>query len=102
MQYTAVVKRQVSVDDGLTWSEPEVVFPEEGTFSRQPIQVLSNGRWVYGNWLCTDSASGLAGDPPPSRSLTTGEGAGARSWSPIPQAACIPPSWSSRTDTSCA
>lgn len=63
MQYTSVIKRQVSADDGLTWSEPEVVLPEEGTFARQAIQVLSNGRWIYGLWLCTDSESGLAGDP---------------------------------------
>lgn len=63
MQYTAVVKKQVSTDDGKTWSQPETVFPEPGTFSRQPIQILSNGRWIYGNWICTDSADGLAGDP---------------------------------------
>jgi len=63
MQYTAQVKRQVSCDDGRTWSEPEIVFPEPGTFSRQPIQVLSSGRWIYGLWLCTDSAEALAGDP---------------------------------------
>lgn len=63
MQYTAVVKRQISTDDGRTWGEPEVMFPEEGTFARQAIQVLSNGRWIYGNWLCTDSAEALAGDP---------------------------------------
>ncbi len=41
----------------------ETVFPEEGTFCRQPIQVLSNGRWIFSNWLCTDSAEGLSGDP---------------------------------------
>lgn len=63
MQYTAVVKKQISTDDGLTWSIPETVFAKPGTFSRQPIQILSNGRWIYSNWLCTDSASGLAGDP---------------------------------------
>lgn len=63
MQYTSVIKRQVSRDDGVTWGEPEVVLPEEGTFARQAIQVLSNGRWIYGLWLCTDSESGLAGDP---------------------------------------
>ncbi|MGN1023121.1 MAG: exo-alpha-sialidase [Lachnospiraceae bacterium] len=63
MQYTAVVKKQVSTDDGKTWSAPETVFNEPGTFSRQPIQILSNGRWIYGNWICTDSAAGLAGDP---------------------------------------
>lgn len=63
MQYTSVVKKQVSTDDGRTWGEPEVVLPEEGTFARQPVQVLSNGRWIYGLWLCSDSANGLAGDP---------------------------------------
>ena len=63
MQYTSVVKKQVSTDDGKTWGEPETVFPEEGTFARQPIQILSNGRWIFGNWICTDSEAGLSGDP---------------------------------------
>ena len=63
MQFTSIVRRQCSVDGGMTWSEPDVLFPKEGTFCRQPIQVLSNGRWIFANWICTDSASGLAGDP---------------------------------------
>ncbi len=63
MQFTAVVKKQVSIDDGKTWSKPEIVFDEKGTFSRQPIQILSNGRWIYGNWICTDNENGLSGDP---------------------------------------
>ena len=63
MQFTSVVRRQRSADGGLTWSDYDTVFPEEGTFCRQPIQILSNGRWIFGNWICTDSASGLAGDP---------------------------------------
>lgn len=63
MQYTATVKKQVSTDDGRTWGKAETVFAEQGTFSRQPIQILSNGRWIYGNWICTDSADGLSGDP---------------------------------------
>ena len=63
MQFTSVVKKQVSRDGGRTWSEAETIFPREGTFCRQPIQVLSNGRWIFGNWICTDSADGLSGDP---------------------------------------
>ena len=63
MQFTSVVRRQKSMDGGLTWGPFDVVFPEEGTFCRQPIQILSNGRWIFGNWICTDSASGMAGDP---------------------------------------
>lgn len=63
MQFTSVIRRQISADGGRTWGEPDVLFPREGSFCRQPIQVLANGRWIFGNWLCTDSASGLAGDP---------------------------------------
>ncbi len=63
MQYTSQVRRQRSTDGGLTWGEYDTMFPELGTFCRQPIQILSNGRWIFGNWICTDSASGLAGDP---------------------------------------
>lgn len=63
MQYTSQVRRQKSRDGGKTWSDHDTLFPEEGTFCRQPIQVLSNGRWIFGNWLCTDSADGLSGDP---------------------------------------
>lgn len=63
MQYTSVVRCQKSTDGGRTWGAYETVFPEEGTFCRQPIQVLSSGRWIFANWLCTDSAGGLSGDP---------------------------------------
>lgn len=63
MQYTAVVRCQKSTDGGRTWGKYETVFPEEGTFCRQPIQVLSNGRWIFSNWLCTNSVDGLSGDP---------------------------------------
>ena len=63
MQYTSQIRLQKSYDGGKTWSAYETIFPEEGTFGRQAFQVLKNGRWIYGNWICTDSAEGLAGDP---------------------------------------
>lgn len=63
MQFTSIIRCQKSVDGGKSWGEPEVLFGREGSFCRQPIQILANGRWIFGNWLCTDSASGLAGDP---------------------------------------
>ena len=62
MQYTSIIRRQKSADGGKTWSDPDVMFPKEGSFCRQPIQVLASGRWIFGNWLCTDSG-GLDGDP---------------------------------------
>jgi len=63
MQFTSIIRCQKSVDGGKSWGEPEVLFAREGSFCRQPIQILANGRWIFSNWLCTDSASGLAGDP---------------------------------------
>ncbi|MFV0414046.1 MAG: exo-alpha-sialidase, partial [Oscillospiraceae bacterium] len=63
MQFTSQIRCQKSFDGGLTWGGYETVFAREGSFCRQPIQVLENGRWVFGNWLCTDSAEGLSGDP---------------------------------------
>lgn len=63
MQFTSVIRRQATHDFGRTWEPYETLFPQEGSFCRQPIQILSNGRWIVGNWICTDSADGLAGDP---------------------------------------
>lgn len=63
MQFTSVIRCQKSYDHGETWGEPQVLFPKEGSFCRQPIQVLRSGRYIVGHWICTDSESGLAGDP---------------------------------------
>lgn len=63
MQFTSIIRCQKLFDGGKTWGKAEVIFPQEGSFCRQPIQVLSNGRWIFGNWICTDSANGLEGDP---------------------------------------
>lgn len=63
MQFTSQVRCQKSTDGGRTWGPYTTIFPEEGTFCRQPIQILSNGRWIFSNWLCTDSVDGLSGDP---------------------------------------
>lgn len=63
MQFTSVIRVQKSFDNGNTWGGAELLFPREGSFCRQAIQVLSNGRWIFGNWVCSDSESGLAGDP---------------------------------------
>lgn len=63
MQFTSIIMVQKSNDEGQSWGEPEVLFNNEGTFSRQAIQVLSNGRWIFGTWLCEDSPDGLTNDP---------------------------------------
>ena len=62
MQFTSQIRCQKSTDGGRTWGPYETLFAREGSFCRQPIQVLANGRWIFGNWLCTDSVDGLSGD----------------------------------------
>lgn len=52
LQYTAEIRRKVSKDNGYTWGPTETMFSRPGSFCRQKIQILSNGRWVFGNWIC--------------------------------------------------
>lgn len=63
MQFTSIIKYQKTSDNGESWSEPEVLFNQQGTFARQAIQVLSNGRWIFSTWVCEDSEFGLTNDP---------------------------------------
>lgn len=63
MQFTSIIMVQKSADEGKNWGEPEVLFEDEGTFSRQAVQILSNGRWIFSTWICEDSAEGLTNDP---------------------------------------
>lgn len=57
LQYTSEIRCRKSQDGGETFSPSETMFSHPGSFCRQKIQVLSNGRWVFGNWLCFDDAS---------------------------------------------
>lgn len=52
LQYTAEIRCRKSRDNGYTWGPVEVMFSRPGSFCRQKIQILSNGRWIFGNWIC--------------------------------------------------
>jgi predicted neuraminidase len=51
-QDSAIVKQLSSLDGGKTWSDPTVLFSDQGTFIRQPIQVLEDGAWVVPIFKC--------------------------------------------------
>jgi predicted neuraminidase len=55
-QDTAIVRRRVSRDHGRTWSEPDTMIADPGTFVRQPVQVGANGDWLLGAFLCRTPA----------------------------------------------
>ena len=54
LQYTSRIVCKKSLDGGYTWGTVQTLFEGPGAFCRQKIQVLKNGRWVFGNWLCFD------------------------------------------------
>lgn len=62
MQYTSVIKYQKSLDNGKSWQKSEVLFNNPGSFCRQAIQILTNGRWIFSNWLCFDDKTANASD----------------------------------------
>lgn len=57
LQYTSTIRYKISTDNGYTWGETKTLFGREGSFCRQKIQVLSNGRWIFGNWFCFNDDS---------------------------------------------
>ena len=62
LQYTAEIRRKISRDNGYTWGPTETVFSRPGSFCRQKIQVLSSGRWVFGNWICFTDVTRIGSD----------------------------------------
>lgn len=57
LQYTSEIRRKVSKDQGRTWSDYDIIFERPGSFCRQPIQILSNGRFIFANWICFNDKS---------------------------------------------
>jgi predicted neuraminidase len=63
MQDTSVVRRRFSVDQGVSWGEPDILFGKPGSFCRHPIQVLSNGDWIVGLWFSQEGMADFGSDP---------------------------------------
>jgi predicted neuraminidase len=47
MQWTAEIRRRVSVDNGHNWGPVEVFSEKPSSFCRQPMLVMSNGDWLF-------------------------------------------------------
>ena len=55
-QDTAIVRRRISADNGVTWGPIEPLFDTPGTFVRQPVLKLDNGEWLVPVFYCKTSA----------------------------------------------
>jgi len=53
-QNTSRIVRRISSDNGKSWSNPEVILSEPGTFIRNPLLVLPNGEWLLPAYRCTE------------------------------------------------
>ncbi|WEJ91386.1 MAG: exo-alpha-sialidase [Klebsiella huaxiensis] len=51
-QDTAIVRYRQSTDLGQTWGEIATLLDKPGTFIRQPITVLENGKWLLPVFYC--------------------------------------------------
>lgn len=55
-QDKAVVRFRTSDDLGKTWSQPAQLLSAEGTFVRQPVVVMEDGRWLLPVFRCKTPA----------------------------------------------
>ena len=54
----AKVLHLTSHDNGETWSQPEVLFDQPGSFTRNPIVVLPNGKWILPMYISNSAGIG--------------------------------------------
>lgn len=60
-QDTALIRRRISRDGGITWGPIETLIPEKpgfGTFIRSRIVVNARGEWLLPIWRCTKPPAG--------------------------------------------
>lgn len=62
MQWTSVIKRRISKDDGHSWGPVETLFDSPGSFCRNRMVVLSNGDWLFPMYYCRRDSEGVYGN----------------------------------------
>jgi predicted neuraminidase len=78
---TAVIRRRLSTDGGHTWGPVETLISDLGSFTRNPIAVLSNGDWLFPIYYNVERPS--TGDPIDYSTVQISEDAG-QTWSEFP------------------
>ena len=62
MQWTSVIKRRISKDNGYTWSPVETYFDTPGSFCRNRMIILSNGDWLFPMYYSRKDSEGVYGN----------------------------------------
>lgn len=61
-QWTSVIRRRVSTDNGHTWGPVETLFDQPGSFCRNRMLVLSNGDWLFPMYYSRRDGEGVYGN----------------------------------------
>ncbi len=83
MQWTSVIRRRVSEDNGHTWGPMETLFEQPGSFCRNRMEILSNGHWLFPMYYSRRDGDGVYGNDVSVVQLSADNG---QSWTehPIP------------------
>ena len=58
LQWTSIVRRRISADNGRTWGPIETAFSRPSSFIRHPIIVMSNGEWLFPFYYSLETEAG--------------------------------------------
>lgn len=83
MQWTSVIQRRISKDNGETWGPVETLFDTPGSFCRNRMLVLSNGDWLFPMYYSRRDSEGVYGNDVSVMKISKDQG---NSWTehPIP------------------
>jgi len=61
-QWTSVIRRRVSEDNGYTWGQMETLFDQPGSFCRNRMEILSNSNWLFPMYYSKRDGEGVYGN----------------------------------------
>jgi predicted neuraminidase len=80
-QWTSVIRRRVSEDNGHTWGSMEAIFEQPGSFCRNRMEILSNGNWLFPMYYSKRDGEGVYGNDVSVMQISADNG---QSWTEVP------------------
>lgn len=80
-QWTSVIRRRVSEDNGHTWGPMETIFDQPGSFCRNRMEILSNGNWLFPMYYSKRDGEGVYGNDVSVMQISADNG---QSWTEVP------------------
>jgi len=80
-QWTSVIRRRISDDNGLTWGPMMTLFDQPGSFCRNRMEILTNGDWLFPMYYSKRDGDGVYGNDVSVMQISTDHG---QSWVEVP------------------